>query len=128
MTRDMGDPLAKAELLAKRAATVFQPRTPITTKELFAGRWNELTDISDAVHQAGLHVVIYGERGVGKTSLANVIEPTIWVLDGHNPGEDPETNTIPERLVLKAVANTGDTFSTLWYRSLGDLQWPNPQA
>jgi hypothetical protein len=125
MAADIGDPMARAELLAQRAATVFQPRTPITTKELFAGRWNELTGISDAVHQAGLHVVIYGERGVGKTSLANVVRPTIWVMDRHGVDEEEQKN-IPERLVLKAVANSGDTFSTLWHRLLGDVQWPHP--
>ena len=27
----------------------------------------------DAANQAGQHAIIYGERGVGKTSLANVI-------------------------------------------------------
>lgn len=119
--------MARADSLAARAATVFQPRMPITTKELFAGRWAELTDISDAVHQPGLHVVIYGERGVGKTSLANVVSPTIWVMDGHAPDDDEEAALgIPERLVMKAVTASGDSFSTLWSRMLGDLQWPNP--
>jgi hypothetical protein len=116
----------KADQLAVRAATVFQPRRPITTRDLFAGRWNELTEISDAVHQPGLHVVIYGERGVGKTSLANVVSPTIWVLDGHDPEDDPAAaDAIPERLVLKAVTASGDSFSTLWHRILADVQWPN---
>ena len=68
-------------ILAAEAAKVFRPRTPITSKELFAGRWNELKAVADAVNQPGLHAVIYGERGVGKTSLANVISPTIHVLD-----------------------------------------------
>jgi hypothetical protein len=41
--------------LAARAATVFQPRTPITNRDLFAGRWND------------------------------VVEPTIFALDDPNP-------------------------------------------
>ena len=57
----------RADWLTAQASKAFQPRTPITTKDLFAGRWSELTTISDAVHESGLHVVIYGERGVGKT-------------------------------------------------------------
>lgn len=125
MPDDFDALIAKAEKLAQQAVKVFQPRKPITTKELFAGRWNELTDISDAVHQAGLHVVIYGERGVGKTSLANVVSPTVWVMDEQDPFSADEKT--PERLIIKAVANSGDTFSTLWHRLVGDLQWPSQQ-
>ena len=119
--------MAKAKALASQAATVFKPRTPLTTKDLFAGRWNELTEISDSIHQPGLHVVIYGERGVGKTSLANVVSPTIWAMDRYGKRED-EYDEIPERLVVKSVANSGDTFSTLWHRLLGLVHWPNPDG
>jgi hypothetical protein len=107
----------ESEALAATAAKVLQPRTPITTKELFAGRWNELTAVADSVNQAGLHVVIYGERGVGKTSLANVIAPTIWALDNFGK-EDQE---VPERLVVKTVATTGDTFSSIWQKLFRDI-------
>src|ERR1017187_1498602 len=62
--------------LSAAAGKVLQPRTPITNRELFAGRWSQLTTVADAVAQPGLHVAIYGERGVGKTSLANVVKPT----------------------------------------------------
>jgi Cdc6-like AAA superfamily ATPase len=103
--------------LAAQAAKVFQPRTPITTKELFAGRWNELTATADAVNQPGLHVVIYGERGVGKTSLANVIRPTIWALDNFEKPEEELT----ERLVVKTVTTTTDTFSSIWAKLFRDL-------
>src|SRR4051794_17588267 len=107
----------EAETLAARAAKVFKPRTPITTRELFAGRWNELTAVADAVNQTGLHVVIYGERGVGKTSLANVIDPTIWTLDRF--GKDGQE--VPVRVVVKTVATSGDTFSSIWQKLLTDI-------
>ncbi len=58
-----------AEVISGRAGRVFQPRIPINRPDFFAGRWDQLTTIVDAVSQAGLHAVIYGERGVGKTSL-----------------------------------------------------------
>lgn len=117
----IGDEMVRADQLFQRAATVFQPRTPITTKDLFAGRWTELTAISDAVHQAGLHVVIYGERGVGKTSLANVVGPTVWAIDNYGKTAEEEVR----RAVLKAVANSEDTFSSIWQRLLSDINWPN---
>jgi hypothetical protein len=113
-----------AELLATQAAKVFQPRTPITTKELFAGRWNELQAVADAVSQPGLHVVIYGERGVGKTSLANVVRPTIWTLDRF--GRDPDQ--VPERLVVKIVASSGDTFAAIWHKLFKELTWADNRA
>lgn len=40
--------------------------------------------ILDVVFQRGQHAVIYGERGVGKTSLANVISDWLQVLEQHN--------------------------------------------
>lgn len=114
----------EALTLAARASKVFQPRSPITTKDLFAGRWNELIKISDAVHQPGLHVVIYGERGVGKTSLANVVRPTIRALDTVGRGEEETTTAPHERLVIKSIGTTGDTFSMIWDKLLSEITWP----
>jgi hypothetical protein len=107
----------ESEALAAQAAKVFLPRTPINNKELFAGRWDELTSVADCVNQAGLHVVIYGERGVGKTSLANVIDPTICALDHF--GKDNEF--VPERIIVKTVTTTGDTFSSIWVKLFHDI-------
>ena len=76
--------------VAANAANVLQPRLPITTKELFAGRWDELTTLADAVRQPGLHVAIYGERGVGKTSLANVVRATIRAFDHNSAGQSSD--------------------------------------
>jgi AAA+ ATPase superfamily predicted ATPase len=84
---------------------------------LFAGRWNELKAVADAVNQPGLHAVIYGERGVGKTSLANVISPTIHVLDRSGKQE----NEVSERLIVKTVTTTGDSFSSIWSKLFGEV-------
>jgi ABC-type uncharacterized transport system fused permease/ATPase subunit len=54
--------------------TVFTPAAPIDNKKLFSGRTSQLRDVIDAVNQRGQHAIIYGERGVGKTSLASVLE------------------------------------------------------
>jgi len=119
----MNDPLdavltyEESRVLVAEAAKVFRPRTPITSKELFAGRWNELTAVADAVNQPGLHVVIYGERGVGKTSLANVLSPTIQVLDRRGKPE----GEIAERLIVKTVTTTDDGFSSIWGKLLREL-------
>lgn len=52
---------------------IFTPTAPVDEKSLFAGRRDQLKKVIDAVNQKGQHAVVYGERGVGKTSLANVL-------------------------------------------------------
>ena len=59
--------------LALRAGTVFSPAAPIRARDVFAGRTDQVRRTVDAINQSGQHALIYGERGVGKTSLANVI-------------------------------------------------------
>ncbi|HTC92886.1 MAG TPA: AAA family ATPase [Terriglobales bacterium] len=113
----------QARKLQVQAAQVFQPRAPINTRELFAGRWEQITTLVDAVSQPGLHVLIYGERGVGKTSLANIVRPIIWAFD--RPQEDGEQGTPEDRLlrrtVIKKNANSADTFSSIWEKLLEDI-------
>ena len=54
-------------------AQAFSPSAPIDKASLFAGRIQQITTIIIAVAQKGKHAIIFGERGVGKTSLANVV-------------------------------------------------------
>lgn len=119
----------QAQKLEVHAAKVFQPRAPISAREFFAGRWNQITTLADAVSQLGLHVVIYGERGVGKTSLANVVKPIIEVFDEPEThlNEESEANSeeaeTPERIVVQTNATSGDTFSSIWGKLFEDLTW-----
>jgi Cdc6-like AAA superfamily ATPase len=52
---------------------LFTPSTPITVAELFAGRRDQLFRIVDGIGERGRHIILYGERGVGKTSLAQIV-------------------------------------------------------
>jgi hypothetical protein len=49
---------------------------PVTDREHFAGRHDVLRQLISAVEQQRLHVVVYGERGIGKTSLLHVFAET----------------------------------------------------
>jgi Cdc6-like AAA superfamily ATPase len=49
---------------------------PVIGRESFAGRHDALAQLIAAVEQQRVHVVIYGERGIGKTSLAHVFAET----------------------------------------------------
>jgi len=51
----------------------FTPSAPIARESLFAGRKQQLSRLINAASLRGQHAVLYGERGVGKTSLANVL-------------------------------------------------------
>ena len=111
---------AEARDLSIKAGKVFQPRTPISTREFFAGRWEQITTLADAVSQTGLHVVIYGERGVGKTSLANVVKPLIEVFD-----EKDNPSKANSRLIIKINSDTGDTFESIWQKVFREIPWIN---
>jgi hypothetical protein len=52
--------------------SAFRPHAPIEDPTSFAGRQSERERVMDAIDQPGLQVVIFGEHGAGKTSLANV--------------------------------------------------------
>ncbi len=49
---------------------------PVTSRERFAGRSDVLAELIAAIEQQRAHVVLYGERGIGKTSLVHVFAET----------------------------------------------------
>jgi Cdc6-like AAA superfamily ATPase len=83
------------------ASIVFTPSAPINSQALFAGRSRQVNQVIDAVNQAGQHAIIFGERGVGKTSLANVLSSFLESLG---------------RKVFAPRVNcdSSDTFSSIW--------------
>lgn len=78
----------------------FSPSAPVSRRDLFAGRTQQMEDLVDTVYERGQHAVIYGERGVGKTSIATVMTR---VFDGH------ET-----QLGIRVNCDSSDTFGKLW--------------
>lgn len=51
---------------------VFTPHQPINSVDLFFGRKDEVHSLIEQMNTPGQHSLLYGDRGVGKTSLANV--------------------------------------------------------
>jgi Cdc6-like AAA superfamily ATPase len=45
----------------------------VTDRRMFAGRTEVLTALIRAIEEARLHAIVYGERGIGKTSLLHVL-------------------------------------------------------
>lgn len=87
------------QALSIRAGMAFTPAAPVDAKALFAGRIGQLRQVVDAVNQKGQHAIVFGERGVGKTSLANIIESTL----GGGSVFAPRVN-----------CDGTDTYSSLW--------------
>ena len=52
----------------------FSPFAPINEARFFAGRSAQRSQVVDAILATGRHAVLFGERGVGKTSLANMLK------------------------------------------------------
>jgi AAA domain len=53
--------------------TVFTPAQPVTDRRMFAGRIKVLSRLIEIIEDRLSHVVIFGERGIGKTSLLHIL-------------------------------------------------------
>lgn len=95
-----GELVLKEELLNQN----FRPTRPVDDQSIFAGRNSQLSQALDAIGMPGQHVVIHGERGVGKTSLANIATKIA--------SEAPESRT----LAVSVTCNNDDTFPSVWKR------------
>lgn len=62
--------LLNARLLLR---DLFTPAQPVTQRSRFAGRQKVLSKLIEIIEEQRSHVVIYGERGIGKTSLVHIL-------------------------------------------------------
>lgn len=92
----------KLQLLNK----VFSPSSPIKKTDFFSGRITQIKKICDVVNEDGQHGLVYGERGVGKTSFANIISESL-------------THLYP----IKITCNKRDTFISLWKQAFYKIQF-----
>jgi MoxR-like ATPase len=53
---------------------IFTPGAAVSAIEKFAARQRQLDGLADALQTDGTHIVIYGNRGVGKSSLARQLQ------------------------------------------------------
>lgn len=94
--------------LSLQASKVFTPTSPIDERELFAGREEQVRLIVDVVNQKGQHGLLFGDRGVGKTSLASVLAS---FLLAEVPILAPRVN-----------CDTTDTFDTVWRKAFESIE------
>jgi len=98
--------------LKVRISSVFRPGTPIDKQQLFAGRLDQVNDVLNAALQPGRHVIMFGERGVGKTSLAKVISEIVKATSDY-------------KLLNCGTINceTTDDFNSLWRKVFRELSF-----
>jgi Cdc6-like AAA superfamily ATPase len=92
-----------------RVAQAFTPSAPVSSLDMLAGRTGQILEVSTAATQRGRHVALYGERGVGKTSLANVLREFFGADD------------LPSFQAAIVNCSTDDTYASLWQRILAEL-------
>lgn len=93
----------QADRLGILIGRAFSPATPIDERALFAGRTEQLRAVIDAINRRGQHAIIFGERGVGKTSLANVLASFL-----------EEVQTGVSIISPRVNCDAGDDFASLW--------------
>ncbi len=87
----------------------FSPGIPIDKYELFAGRMEQARDVYDASVTPGRHVLLYGERGVGKTSMAKVLHEFLEASGIHG-------------LTVKTInCDRTDDYTTLWQKAFREM-------
>jgi DNA polymerase III delta prime subunit len=90
------------------ASSLFTPSAPIAEHELFAGRGTQIRTLIEATEERGKHAILYGEAGVGKTSLAKVyaelFPSTLRYLKSYRVQVDPS-----------------DDFSSVWRKVFKDI-------
>ena len=86
----------------------FRPAAPIDRRALFAGRTRQLGDLFAVADQAGQHAVVFGERGVGKTSLVSVAAEVLGAAGV---------------LTARTTCDRSDDFESVWRKALGEVHF-----
>lgn len=91
------------------AMQLFSPSAPVDEAALFAGRQPQLRTLIETVLEKGKHAVLFGERGVGKTSLVKVFRllfPSI----------------VSEVRLMRESINPADAFTDIWRKVFKDIE------
>jgi AAA ATPase domain len=86
--------------------TVFRPSAPVDREDLFSGRAAQLASVQEAIGAVGQHAVIFGERGVGKTSLAATCV---------------DITRRRGRIALRVNCDQSDNFPNLWQKVIDEF-------
>lgn len=80
---------------------IFTPSTPVGVADLFAGRKDQIGKLVDAISERGRHIIIYGEPGVGKTSIAQILRYYV-------------PRKVSRVYYLRKAVFSADSYSSIW--------------
>lgn len=89
--------------------SMFNPSRPINEGNLFIGRIDQINRLLSVIYEGGAHAILYGERGVGKTSLSNIIKDKI-------------SPALQDINFVRVNCSFEDTFLSLWSNALYDFE------
>lgn len=98
-----------ASVTVAALSKVFKPSAPTDDPELFRGRGHELAALASAMQEEGQHAIVFGERGVGKTSLAYM-------------GAAVFQEATPGGLSVRLPCGADDGFGSVWAKLVSRLQ------
>jgi len=87
--------------------SVFSPSAPINSLSLFAGRIEQVGKLREAINSRGCHAMLFGDRGVGKTSLASILKELFAKIESMQ--------------IVKINCVESDDFQHVWRKALNAI-------
>lgn len=97
-------------MLRLEVLETFTPGPAINEVAEFSGRKETIRRLQDIAIERARHAIIFGERGVGKTSLANIFHKSL----------NSSIRTVRE---IAVNADSGDSFDSLWRKVFRRIKW-----
>ena len=113
---DAAKAAGEQQKIQQELAQIFTPGVPIANPELFSGRQDLLDTLGRELLVTGRNFVLYGERGVGKTSFYNVLLNGLAV-ERHNCSKQDDFVTI----FLNILSKRGEQFTAADQESLAKM-------
>lgn len=113
----------------------FTPSQPVSDRRRFAGRSDVLSSVIRAIEEQRLHVIVYGERGLGKTSLMHVLTQAarearylvVYVSCGADSSFDEVFRTVAAHIPMLFHSAVGPTSPEVEKgKTLAELLTPTP--
>lgn len=95
----MFDFTGEQKIIDSGVRDIYTPYQPVTTNSLFFGRKKEVGNIVKQLNTPGQHSVLFGDRGVGKSSLSNVVCDVL--------------SQMMARELIKKICDSHDSFETI---------------